>query len=69
MTTREELTALRARALERAYALTDLWTGDTTPTTRADAAEIFADVLELGGWEQHDPEPATLRLVPDGSGR
>ena len=69
MTTREELTALRARALERAYALTDLWTGDPTPITRSDAAAIFANVLELNGWEQSDPEPTPLRLVTDGSSR
>lgn len=67
MTTREELNALRARALERAWALTDLWTGDTTPLTRTDAAALFADVLELRGWKQSDAEPAPLRLVTEGS--
>ncbi|MFD3717240.1 hypothetical protein [Streptomyces sp. NPDC058674] len=69
MTTANDIAALRARALERAYALTDLWTGDPTPITRADAAAIYADALELDGWEQSDPEPAPLRLVTDGSSR
>lgn len=69
MTTAADLAVLRARALERAYALTDSWTGDPTPITRTDAAAIFADVLELNGWEQRDPDPAPLRLVTEGNSR
>ncbi len=65
MRTPEELIALRSRALERAWALTDSWTNDHTPTTRAAAAEIFAQVLELDGWQQTTPPPAPLRLVTE----
>ncbi|MGP3684125.1 hypothetical protein ACTVZO_05325 [Streptomyces sp. IBSNAI002] len=69
MTTAAELAGLRARALERAWALTDSWTDDHTPITRAAAAEVFAEVLELDGWQQTSPPSTPLHLVTDGSSR
>lgn len=69
MTTGQELAALRARARERAYALIDSWTADPTPITRAAAAEVFAQALELSGWQQTDPPSAPLRLVTEQAGR
>lgn len=57
------------RALARADALADTWAGDQTLVTRSAAAELFASVLELDGWEQSESEPAHLRLVTDGSSR
>ncbi|MFJ1865508.1 hypothetical protein ACIOD1_12835 [Streptomyces sp. NPDC088097] len=69
MTTAEELATLRARALERANALADSWASDPTLVTRSSAADLFASVLELSGWEQGNPEPAPLRLVTDRSSR
>jgi hypothetical protein len=56
----------QARALDRADALADGWAGDMTETTRSAAADLFASVLELNGWEQTDaPAPARhLAAVP-----
>lgn len=49
-----------SRALDRADALTDQWAGDMTLVTRSGAADLFATVIELNGWEQTDARP---RLV------
>lgn len=65
----EQLRDKILRALARADALADAWAGDQTLVTRSAAADLFASVLELDGWEQTDPEPAPLRLVADGSSR
>lgn len=56
-----------SRALARADALADQWAGDMTLVTRSAAADLFASMLELNGWEQREPEPSALRLVIDGS--
>lgn len=69
MTAANELAHKMSRALARADALADEWAGDMTPVTRSAAADLFASVLELNGWEQQDTAPATLRLVTDGSPR
>ena len=53
-----------SRALDRAHALTEQWAGDMTPVTRSAAADLFATVIELNGWEQTDPRPR-LAAVPD----
>lgn len=53
---------LTRRALNRADALTDQWAGDMTLITRSAAADLYATVLELHGWEQTNP-PA-LHTVP-----
>ncbi|MCX4780084.1 hypothetical protein [Streptomyces sp. NBC_01264] len=65
--TPRELAEKMSRALARADALADSWAADRTLVTRAAAADLFATVLELNGWEQSDPPPRALRLVPDGS--
>lgn len=52
-----------SRALDRAHALVEQWTGDQTVVTRSEAADLFASVLELNGWEQ-TPAPPHLALVP-----
>lgn len=57
------------RALERANALAEQWEGDLTLVTRSAAAGLFADLLDLNGWEQGDPPAPPLRLVVDGSQR
>ncbi|MFI8360746.1 hypothetical protein ACIGD1_11360 [Streptomyces sp. NPDC085612] len=64
----ETLADKMSRALARADALAEEWAGDQTLVTRSAAADLFATVLELNGWEQTDaePAPAHLRLV-DGS--
>ncbi|MGW4786138.1 hypothetical protein [Streptomyces sp. NPDC004230] len=70
--TNAELAALyerlekQTRALDRANALTDGWAGDMTETTRSAAADLFASVIELDGWDQTDaPIPARhLTAVP-----
>ncbi|MCY0943565.1 hypothetical protein [Streptomyces antarcticus] len=56
-----------SRALDRAHALTEQWAGDLTLITRSAAADLFASLIELNGWEQSGPPAAALRLVPDGS--
>lgn len=55
-----------SRALDRANALTEEWAGDMTPVTRSAAADLFASVLELNGWEQSNPRPV-LRAMPGGA--
>lgn len=56
---------LWVRAVERASALAEHWAGDRTPVDRSTAADTFATVLELHGWEQTDAEPRpVLRAVP-----
>lgn len=52
-----------SRALDRAHALTEQWAGDMTAVTRSAAADLFATVIELNGWEQTDPRPH-LAAVP-----
>lgn len=55
---------LMSRALDRAEALADQWAADMTQISRSEAADLFATVLELHGWEQEDPQPApALRLI------
>ncbi|MEU0369085.1 hypothetical protein ABZ070_02275 [Streptomyces sp. NPDC006283] len=53
-----------ARALDRANACVEQWAGDMTLVTRSAAADLFASLLELNGWEQTDAAPP-LRAVPD----
>lgn len=50
----------QSRALDRANSLADGWAGDMTAVTRSAAADLFASVLELNGWEQ-TPAPAPVR--------
>ena len=67
--TDDELDALYARlnkhsrALDRAHAMTEQWAGDMTTVTRSGAADLFATVIELNGWEQTDARPR-LAAVP-----
>ncbi|MFE7947384.1 hypothetical protein [Streptomyces sp. NPDC057426] len=51
------------RALDRADALADQWAGDMTLVTRSAAADLFASVLELNGWDQDEARPQ-LHSVP-----
>ncbi|MER7788574.1 hypothetical protein [Streptomyces sp. NPDC097640] len=52
------------RALDRAHALAEEWSGDQSPITRAKAAELLMEVLQLDGWTVSEPRLA-LRAVPD----
>jgi hypothetical protein len=53
-----------SRALDRAHALADQWSGDPAPFTRAEAAELLSEVLRLDGWAVSEPLYGPLRLVP-----
>ncbi|MGW7688887.1 hypothetical protein ACWGMA_08330 [Streptomyces asiaticus] len=52
------------RALDRAHALAEEWSGDPRPISRAEAAELLSLVLQLDGWTVSEPLSARLRLVP-----
>jgi hypothetical protein len=57
---------LHRRALNRAHALAESWQGDQTAITKAQAAELLMDVIQLGGWTQSDAESERhLAVVPD----
>ncbi|NUL14484.1 hypothetical protein [Streptomyces lunaelactis] len=68
--TSDELDALyerldkHSRALDRAHALTEQWAGDMTPVTRSGAADLFASLIELNGWEQTDARPHLAAVPP-----
>ncbi|MFE3495292.1 hypothetical protein ACFXOS_19835 [Streptomyces sp. NPDC059175] len=64
---RSERAAKMSRALERANALTEQWAGDMTTITRSAAADLFASVLELNGWEQTNAQ-TRLHAVPTTKG-
>ncbi len=51
------------RALDRAHSLAEEWSGDQRPITRAQAAVLLMEVLQLDGWTVD--EPPVLRAVPD----
>ena len=53
----------QSRALDRANSLADGWAGDMTQTTRSAAADLFASVLELDGWEQVDAPTVARHLA------
>jgi hypothetical protein len=53
-----------SRALDRAHALADQWSGDRSSFTRAEAAELLSQVLLLDGWTVTEPLSAPLWLVP-----
>lgn len=56
---------LYCRALDRAHALAEQWQGDQTPITRAGAAELLMEVIQLNGWTQADVSPERhLSAVP-----
>lgn len=61
-----ELADKMSRALARADALADSWAADRTLVTRSAAADLFASLLELNGWEQSDFQPPHLYAVTDG---
>jgi hypothetical protein len=68
--TDDELDALYARldkhsrALDRAHAFTEQWAGDMTTVTRSEAADLFATVIELNGWEQTGTRPRLVAVPP-----
>lgn len=47
--------------------MTEQWADDQTLITRSAAADLFASLIGLNGWEQSDPPAQALRLVTDGS--
>lgn len=53
-----------SRALDRAHSLAEEWSDDQSPISRAEAAELLAEVLRLDGWTASDSLGAPLRLVP-----
>ncbi|MGK3107931.1 hypothetical protein [Streptomyces sp. WAC05858] len=55
------------RALDRAHALAEEWSGDPRPISRAEAAELLSEVLQLDGWTVSEPRPV-LRAVPGPTG-
>jgi hypothetical protein len=44
--------------------LVEEWQGDQTSTTRAEAAVLLAEVLQLHGWTQSDARPALAAVSP-----
>lgn len=51
-----------SRALDRAHAFTEQWAGDMTTVTRSEAADLFASLIQLNGWEQTDARPRLLAV-------
>jgi hypothetical protein len=54
---------LYERPLARAHALAEQWSGDQTPITRSEAAELLYTVLDSHGWTQAETAAPTLTLV------
>ncbi|NUP47265.1 MAG: hypothetical protein HOW97_08115 [Catenulispora sp.] len=62
-----ETDRLYKRPLARAHALAEQWTGDLTPITRSQAAELLYTVLDPSGWAETDQATPTLTVVPAAS--
>lgn len=54
---------LYERPLARVRALADQWTGDLTPITRSEAAELLYTVLDVRGWTETSETTPPLTVV------